>query len=251
MDGELTMTLEQERRLEMLRSGPCVPLGYIRDYYGLDWPLSGAAAAAFEQYRKTLRRREPCPADRLSRYELEGFMARAEAVTRKWMGARLGMDEASLDALLSRLEAFGMQRGRYEIGNAFVAESLPEDLARYVPGLRFRTFRDHTAFCERLHAELTNSVDLRIKGLFCATSERLREPRRRYAAYFDCLTLEPLSTEHSVWLDFQKPLNLPPDRCSKLFYVENREALRPSSAGTAEPDNLDEYEQFLAGSRHV
>ena len=49
---------------------------------------------------------------------------------------------------------------------------------------------------------------------------------------------------------FIKPLNLPPDRCSKLVYVENREVLKPFSAGTGEPENLSEYERFLESAQH-
>ena len=47
---------------------------------------------------------------------------------------------------------------------------------------------------------------------------------RQFASDFDCVTLAPVSGKHQIWLDFHKPLDLPPDRCSKLFYVENREA---------------------------
>ncbi len=151
---------------------------------------------------------------------------------------------------MKRLEDFGMQASRYWLGTEFVAKSLSEDLTRHVPGLRFRTFSDHNAFCERLHGELQNAIGLQVEPLFCATSDRLQEYPRWFAAHFDCLTLEPLSTKHSAWLDFRKPLYLPPDRCSKLVYVENRRVLSDFSAGTGEPDNLTEYERFLECSQH-
>jgi hypothetical protein len=161
------------------------------------------------------------------------------------------MDEASLAELLGKLDEFGMQPTRYVVGSEFVAEALSEDLTRYVPKLRFRTFGNHNSFCERLHVELQNAVGIKVTPLFCATSTRLGEYPRRYALYFDCLTLEPLSAGHSAWLDFRKPLNLGPDRCSRLFYVENRDALRTFTAGRAEPDRLEMYEQFLAGGHHA
>jgi hypothetical protein len=63
--------------------------------------------------------------------------------------------------------------------------------------------------------------------------------------HLDCLTVEPVSATHQMWLDFRKPLNLPPDRCSKLLYVENRDLLRPYCAGTQEPEDLGEYERFV------
>lgn len=244
------MTPEQSQRFDMLRSGPCVPLEYVRDYYGLEWPLSAPAASSFESYAGTLRRRVKCPDGHLSRYELEGFMSRNDLLTKKWMGARLGMSVASLEALLSKLDEFGMQASRYVVGTEFVAESLSEDLTRHVPGLRFRTFGDHTAFCERLHVEVQKAIGLKVDRLFCTTSTRLEDYPRRFAAHFDCLTLEPLSTKHSAWLDFRKPLNLPPDRCSKLLYVENRDVLKSFSAGSGEPENLSEYERFVESAQH-
>ncbi|MGC9260321.1 MAG: hypothetical protein ACP5I8_09655 [Phycisphaerae bacterium] len=159
------------------------------------------------------------------------------------MGASMGMTVNSLDTLLSHLDDLGMQANLYTAGSEFVRESLSEDLARHVPGMRFRTFGDHQSFCARLHVELKKAINLDVEPLFCATAERLKERPHRFAAYFDCLTLEPLSIRHSVWLDFGKPLNLPPDRCSKLLYVKNPEILRPFLAGTGEPDHLDEYKR--------
>ena len=54
-----------------------------------------------------------------------------------------------------------------------------------------------------------------------------------------------------MWLDFRKPLNLAPDRCSKLLYVENHDVLRPYCAGTQEPDDLQQYAQILAEEQHA
>jgi len=53
-----------------------------------------------------------------------------------------------------------------------------------------------------------------------------------------------------MWLDFQKPLSLGPDRCSKLFYAENHHALRPYRAGRQEPDDLEMYQQFFREQEH-
>jgi hypothetical protein len=243
----MAMTTKQIERFEMLASGPCVSLKFVRDYYGLDW-VSRPVTPLFARYAGSLARRVSCPVDRLSRYELEGFMARNDIVTRKWAGVRLGMSVESLDALLDKIESLGMQASRYVFDTDFVADSLREDLIRNMPGLRFRTFADHTSFCERLHAELRNEVGLEVERVFCNTSDRLEEYPRRFAEHIDCLSLEPLSTKHSMWLNFRKPLNLPPDRCSKLLYVENpenRELLRTFIAGTGEPDNLGDYERFV------
>jgi hypothetical protein len=72
---------------------------------------------------------------------------------------------------------------------------------------------------------------------------------RRYGYYFDCLTCDPLSAAHAVWLDFGKPLNLSPDRCSKLVFIRYAESLEKWVAGTRAPEDLERYEECLAGAR--
>jgi hypothetical protein len=247
------MSPEQEHRLHFLSAGPCAAGEYIAAYYGLAWPLIKETASALDHYRSNSRRPVTCAEGQWTRYEIEGFMTRSDVLPKKWMGAKLGLTVLALERLLAKLDAFGMQRSRYELGAEFIADSLSEDLVRHVPGMRFRTFGDHNAYCERLHTELGKAgIQIEQKDrLFCATSTKLEEYPRRFAMHFDCLTLEPLSTKHSVWLDFRKPLNLPPDRCSKLFYVENREQLKPFVAGTSEPDNLGQYEQFLGAAKNA
>jgi hypothetical protein len=193
-------------------------------------------------------RRPACPDGTFSRCAWETFLQTKRVLTRKWMGAKLGMTEHSLVELLSHLPHFGMRPQRYVPYEGLVSESLPEDLVRNMAGLRFRTFSGHNSFCNRLHGELAATVGLTVEPLFCATSDRFQESPREFASTFDCLTLEPLSVKHQVWLDFHKPLNLGPDRCSKLLYVENRERLAAFCAGTREPEDLNEYERFLAGS---
>lgn len=249
----LDMTSDQEQHLQLLASGQCVPGDYIRDYYGLTWPLSPDTALALDQYRKTSRNPAKCGESQWSRYEIEGFMARFDLLTKKWMGARLGLTSPALDRLIAKLDVFGMQRSRYEQGSEFIAESLSEDLVRHVPGMRFRTFGDHNAYCRQLHAELSKAgIQIEQKDrLFCATSTRLDDYPRRFAMHFDSLTFEPLSTKHSTWLDFRKPLNLPPDRCSKLLYVQNRQQLRPFVAGTSEPEDLDQYVHYIEAAQHA
>ena len=54
-----------------------------------------------------------------------------------------------------------------------------------------------------------------------------------------------------MWLNFRKPLNLTPDRCSKLLYLENRDALRSFCAALEEPDDLEQYTRFLAREQHA
>jgi hypothetical protein len=242
---------EQEwQRFDFLRQGPCVPVEYIRDYYGLTWPLSDDLLQDFEAWRKGLRRPVNYGEDAVSRYELESFMQQKDVVPKKWMGARLGMTVDSLEDVLSHLSGLQMRRQRYDIYSDLIAKSLSEDLVPNLPGLKFCVFSDHNAFCSRLHADLQNELGIKVQPLFCATSNIMQDYPRQFAREFDCITLAPLSGKHQVWLDFRKPNTLGSDRCSKLFYVENHDILRPYCAGTQEPDDLEEYSQFLAGQQN-
>jgi len=161
------------------------------------------------------------------------------------MAARLGMTVRSFDELLSKLVDIGMRPQRYIVYPDLIAESLSEDIVPALPGLKFRTFSDHNSFCERLHAELRQVIGIDVEKLFCATSTVMEDYPRWHANNFDCITLAPISGKHQMWLDFRKPFALAPDRCSKLFYFENRDELRTFCAGTSEPHDLDVYEAFV------
>ena len=139
-----------------------------------------------------------------------------------------------------------MHPQRYNVYLGFISESLPDDLIRNLGSLRFRTFSDHNSFCERLHAEIDKSLELKVDPLFCTTSDRLEDYPKQFAINFDCITLEPVSGKHQMWLNFGKPLYLAPDRCSKLLYAENYEILSSCRSCRLEPGNLDLYQQFLS-----
>lgn len=244
------MNAQEEQRFGFLRAGQCVPVEYVREYYGLEWPFVGELLADFEAWAGRLRRREQCGGGGVPRYELEAFMQQQRLLPRKWMGVRLGMTAGSLDRLLAHLHEIGLRPQRYVVYPQLVSEALSEDIVPSLRGLRFRTFSDHNSFCERLHAELAPILGAEVERLFCSTSDRLQEYPRQFANNFDCITLAPVSGKHQMWLDFRKPLSLAPDRCSKLLYAENHEALRPYRAGRQEPDDLAAYEQFLAEQQH-
>ena len=245
------MTEQEQQRFDMLRQGPCAPPDYLSGNYGISWPLPDDVRPDYEAWLSQLKRRYNCGESRISRYELESFMQQKGVVPKKWMGARLGMSAASLDELLARIKEIGMRPQRYVVYAELIAESLPEDIVPNLPGLKFRIFSDHNSFCTRLHADLDKVLGIKVQPLFCATSDRIQDYPKQFASNFDCITLEPLSGKHQMWLDFRKPLNLGPDRCSKLLYVENREAMRPFCSGTQEPDDLEQYAQYLAGAQHA
>ncbi len=244
------MTAEQQQRLEFLVHGSCVPIEHISGYYGLTWPFVGDLANDFELWRNHSRRQGECAQGQAPRFLIESFMQEKRVTSKKWMAARLGMSEACFNGFVQRLQDLGLRPQRYVVYPDMTAESLAEDLAPALRGLRFRTFSDHNSFCERLHAALRDELGIHVEPLFCATSLNIQDYPRQYADNFDCITLEPLSGRHQVWLDFRKPTNLEPDSCSKLFYLENHDLLGPYRVATREPD-LTAYEEFVGGPGHA
>ncbi len=178
----------------------------------------------------------------MHRYSFEQFLQSQKLLTRSYASARLGMYPKSLDQLLPELPRIGLSK-KYAVYDGIIDESLSEDLVRSLRGLRFRTFGTHDSFCELLHGALQIDLGLTIKALYCATADALGE-QRMYASTWDNITLQPLSTKHSVWLDFRKPLALAPDRCSKLFFAQHYDELRGYLAGREEPRDLRYYLNF-------
>jgi hypothetical protein len=243
------MTADQESRFVMLSQGECVSGEYFADYYGLKWPFAGDLLHDYSVWENHSRKKVACPEGQLSRLAVERFMQWSQVTPMKWMGARLGMTEGSLEILLGKLSEIGLRPQRYVVYPELIAESLSEDIVPALPGLRFRTFSDHDSFCERLHAEIQGQLGFQVEPLFCSTSIEMEEYPKHYASSFDCLTLQPLSGRHEIWLNFHKPMNLRADRCSRLFYVQNQDTLGPYRVGTRDPD-LTRYEQYVGGQKH-
>lgn len=239
------MTEPQRDRLDMLRrQPPCVPDDYLLDYYGLRF--GDAARRLYDRWRGTIRNGDRCGRD-ADRVLLELFLQQQKMTSHRWAGASLGMREDGLRELLARREELGLVPV-YEYAGELVLEAFKEDLLRAIPSLRFRTFANHSDLCRRLHEALATGFGIRVDALPCDTSEQLGETPPLYASFFDCLTLQPVSAKHSIWLNLGKPISLPPDRCSRLFFARNRGALDFATAGMGGPGDLEVYEQAAQGA---
>ncbi len=234
------MTPEQERRLQQLITG-IAEEPYILEYYGLNWrsPESQLLRRAMERYLGNRASAAVIADDRVTRSALETFLHAHRLIPEPWMAAQLGLDVQSLRTILQRRIDLGLPRD-YILYDNLIDQNFEGDLVQSLPALRFRTFGSHSDFCRRLHEALA-SRGIGINPKYCATSRELAENPPLYSHDIDCITLEALSVKHSLWLDFGKPLNLPPDRCSRLYFVQNRDRLRPFVAGS-EPASLEPYE---------
>lgn len=228
--------------IENLKSS-CVDLDYFRRLNGTEWPTDRSFGLGIGNFLNG--RSGSCPGGKVDRYGFEQFLRSQKLAPRNDLAARLGMTPESLDQLIPRLPELGLSK-KYEVYEGIYQAGLGDDLTNILPGFRFRTFGSHDFFCEFLHAKIGEALGLKIQPMYCRTSERIGD-QRMFASTWDNILLEPLSVKHSVWLDFGKPLSLAPDRCSKLFYAEHHEEMKPYLAGQEEPRDLDHY-LYLASS---
>jgi hypothetical protein len=209
--------------------------------------MEGALTEFFQRWKSDIKGSDRCSGG-TDRVLLEIFLQRQRMLPLKWMGARLGMNEQSAREILRALQA-GVLPIVYEyFDKQLVLESFKDDLLQSLKSLRFRTFGSHSDFCRRLHEAVAQELGVAVQALMCHTSQELGEGNVLYAHDFDCITFEPLSVKHSAWLNFGKPLSLPPDRCSKLFLARNLAELQPALAGMGTPDSLELYQQVALGA---
>lgn len=250
-------THEIERRLEMLR-GRYVDPEYVRDYYGLDDIRAHELLNDdINRYRQTMTRAPNGDAAFVDRYALEGFFQARSLLPFKWAALSLGMNEELFRKVLERRHELPTPlRDQYVLYDCLVKTNFAQDVRRVLPELKNRSFYDHRGFCQYLHPALQKALKISDEEMSegtarCATDLALREAGMgdeppRLAEYFDCLTCEPLSAAHCMWLELKKPKSLPPDRCSKLTFVIHRNQLGKLYAGVDPPDNLSRYERYRA-----
>lgn len=237
------MDKREEDSLDNLQTA-CVEIGYLANLGGISWPVDASFDRDFATFQG--RRATPCEVGRVHRYAFETFLKSQGLASRNEQAAKLGMTPPSLDRLLEHLPEIGLPK-KYQVYRGIIDGAVGEDLVRTLEGLRFRTFGTHDSFCELLHGKLRAVLGIEIDPLYCATADKLGDARM-FASTWDNITLLPLSVKHGVWLDFGKPFSLSPDRCSKLFYAENRDVLRTYIAGRDEPRDLEQYSDFAARS---
>jgi hypothetical protein len=247
----------EHTRLQMLL-GRLVSEPYVEDYYGISGLLQKADLLEdLERYRGTLEAPPAVPAASIDRYVLEGFFGASGVLPLRWAAARMGLQPPMLQRIIQHLDELPLPRAkRYLYFECLVDKDLSEDMVRYLPELRFRTFSDHESFCRQLHKALMQVLgiseeDMHAASLWCETDRELSnagmgEYPRRYGYHFDCLTCQPLSSAHALWLDLGKPLSLAPDRCSRLFFARYRDDLNPYvRLGRNPREDLERYEEYI------
>jgi hypothetical protein len=246
------MKPEHEQRLAQLRE-EYVSFQFIGQYYGISLiePKPNVMPEILEDCCNWAVRHNLQPLGGpdtwfFSRLVWERYLQAHDAKTYRWAAAQIGMTEDSLCKVLKKLPPTGLQNHSTRCG--LIVGDLKKDLLDFLPGMKHKFFRDYSVFCQKLHMCVEESLGVHVEPLYCATSVAIKEEPLRFAHDFDCITLMPLGLTHQVWLKLGKPLSLPPDRCSKLFYVRNSEQLRPLLITSREPDDLEKYKIPVGGN---
>jgi hypothetical protein len=231
-------------------STECVSMEFLRDLFGIEWPPSDEFVEEYQAWATQRSFHERCGAPLRSRWVAEWFFSDNRLEPLPWAAASMGMKPESLVEVLPLLPRVGLRR-KYDVYPNVIDKSLSDDLVRSLKGLRFRTFGTHNSYCTLLHNTLKDATGVTIKPWYCETSLKVEDYPQQFASTIDSITLEGLSTKHSVWLDLGKPMRLAPDRCSKLFYAENRAEMQGMIAGSGEPEDLNVYLYWIASKKRA
>jgi hypothetical protein len=236
---------EQNRMIELGQR--LVTFDFIERYYGMRLETRHNLFQDFKGWCERNGIRKAAEANSVSRSAWESYLQAFTALPMKWAAVQFGMTDELLIEVLSKLPKESPRNHR--IWEGLVIGDLKRDFFELLPDMKHKLFRNHHALCQRLHESIANTLQVHVQGreLFCETSEIMGKPI--FANDFDSVTLKALSLPHQLWLNFGKPLNLPPDRVSKLFYVQNREELRRYLMTSREPEGLEEYEAHIQGGK--
>lgn len=164
----------------------------------------------------------------VSRYMLEICLQHFLLVPFPRAAARLGMTVESLkNTLQAMIDAGRMTPSALSMTSPTVGQKIVDDMHKQFRALQHRVFGDHNDYCESLHHAIQAELGVAIEPAWCTTSRALTPPKNDYAYTLCMISGEPTAVQNQVYLNFKKPLRLPPDVCSRRVYARNRSTLRP------------------------
>jgi len=177
----------------------------------------------------------------IDRHELETFFQLNDVRPRKWAAIELAMSQDSLDQILDALVGAVLPiQPVSSISRQLIDNKTINDLYKWFPRLRHKTFSSHSSMCKALHEAIHQEYAIDVEVLYCTTSSIIEPDEPDLAMYFDAITLEPVGLRYEIWLDFRKPVNLKPDCCSLKFYARERSVLQPFVYKGNDPEAIPE-----------
>lgn len=116
--------------------------------------------------------------------------------------------------------------GFSEFNGAAYTEAGLSRLHMMFPDLANTVFADHSDYCEALH-ETLRAQGIDVEDVRDPTSRVLGDQEPDYGYEWDIVTDGPVGLRFQVWLDFgRKPINLSPDVCSYVTFIQFETQLR-------------------------
>ncbi len=240
MPGTLsTMALvaQELHRLQALR-GELVNKADALDLVGVN-PFDSELEGRLLAFAMQRRSRTPAlQGGQVSRHLLESFLQEHGLLSARSAALRLGMTATSFEATLAALEDRGLLLPGDVWPNGLVRVELVDRLPLRIPDVaQAPVFSSQTSYSNWVHEQLRDRLGVQIERCPCATSVRLGETPPDLAFDLCCISHEPVSLKYRVYMNFGKPLRLPPDVCALHILARNLDALRPFVLGSM-PDLL-------------
>lgn len=233
----MTLSTQESHRLQALRRD-YIPKLDTEDLVGVnpfDPDLEGRLVAFARQHR---RKTPALHGEQVSRHTLEGFLQEYALLPARSAALRLGMTGASFEATLAALETRGLLLPGDIWPNGLVRVELVDRMPSRIPDLtEHPVFNSQTSYCLWVHGLLRDRLGVEVEQCHCATSISLGQSPPELAFDLCCISHEPVSLKYRVYMNFGKPLRLPPDVCALHVLARNRAELEPFVLGSM-PDLL-------------
>lgn len=207
-----------QKQLEKLKNPVC-ELDWAQKKYGIDFRANKQLLGRFRAWALRFKyRKDVIDSMRIDRFAFETFMHFSKLIPLKYAAIQIGTDEISLKKIMTEMQDRGLITYQIDLDFAeIIEESFVKNFAQLFPQLDGMIFDSHSSFCEAIHDVVHRDLQIKLKPLFCVTSELIDESPE-YAYEYDALTDEPMGVRYQLWMDTEKPIILKPDACSMLTY---------------------------------
>ena len=222
----------------------------IKEWFGCD--LDAKQAQLLAQYRVWASRYEDkvsvlnLAEKQIDRNAFELFLQDRELSPVRMAALRWGMDVASFMACLQAALQKGLISEGQEMGEfpGVFRSSFVADFYKRFHGLARMTFATYSGFVRLFHAEIETQLDVHLNQLICPTSQAFGEVPPEFGYAFDCITSEPIGLGYQIWLETNKPIQLPLDGCSWLTMERFYDLLKNSVLGILD-ERFEENRELL------
>lgn len=225
------------QRIQELQRGEFQPLEFFDATYGITVDALQTLMPFVERWVARASKGDAKRGAMLSRYKLESFLKFFNHVPPLQAAYRVGMSQDSLSRVADyAVRELGVPQQAIGVAGAVFQESFVDRIHHFFPRLRNTTFSNHTSYCKALH-EALRAEGIEIEPRYDPVALKLNEADPDLAHDADIVTGGPIGLRFCVWLNFEKPFALEPDKTSALTFVQYRDELEAAVPDYFSVDN--------------